>query len=118
MGASNESQAVVVEKRRFVRYEVDARVEYVVAGQRQAHPTEDLGAGGCRLTVGRLIEKGTVLEVRLTSSICAAVVSGRATVVWASRTEPFQVGLQFSDEVAEQAIGFIHAVLGAVAIHT
>jgi hypothetical protein len=79
MSACNESQAVVVEKRRFVRYEVDAQVELIVGGRRPAHQTEDLGAGGCRITAGQPVDKGTV---------------------------------------AEQAIGFIHAVLGAVAIHT
>jgi len=118
MGTPSQSPGAPVEKQRLVRYEIDARFEIVHAGGRATCPTEDLGAGGCRITVGLPLEKGTVVSVRLTSPASDLAAAGPATVAWASRTEPYQVGLQFSDEVAEQAIEFIQSVLGGVAIHT
>jgi hypothetical protein len=110
--------APAVEQRRFVRYQVDAHVEITHPGGRASVSTEDLGAGGCRAVVPQPLEKGLSVTVRLTAPGCGTAVSGPARVAWASRAPPYRIGLQFSDEVAEQAIGFIHTVLGAVAIRT
>ena len=116
MSAFDQAQAGP-ERRRYVRYELDARVELQAGGRRTTYQTEDLGAGGCRITVAQPLEKGAEVAIRLSAPASPVVVTGTATVAWASRTEPFRVGLQFSDEVAEQAIGFIHSVLGSVDIH-
>ena len=116
--APSQTATPVVEQRRFVRYQVEAHVEITHPGGRAAVPTEDLGAGGCRVILAEPLEKGLSVTVRLTAPGCATAVTGPARVAWASRAPPYRIGLQFSDEVAEQAIGFIHTILGAVAIRT
>jgi hypothetical protein len=39
-------------------------------------------------------------------------------VAWISRDPPYRVGLQFSDELAEHAVRFIHGILGPVRLTT
>jgi hypothetical protein len=104
----------VQERRRFVRYVVNVEFELVAGALRHRGETRDLGAGGCRIEVPAAIERGLAVEIRLSSPRTSLVVSGAAVVAWASHAAPFHAGLAFSDEVAEQVIPFMQALLGAV----
>jgi hypothetical protein len=114
----NQTEPHKPENRRFVRYEVQATVELSVQGQRRSVETDDLGAGGCRLTLAQPLEKGSTIMVRLHSRRTKREASGSAVVAWASAAEPYRVGLSFSDAVAEQVIPFMQDLLGDVAIST
>jgi hypothetical protein len=104
------------EQRRFVRYEVRTEVEFELDGRRHRCQTDDLGAGGCRITTPHPMERGLALELSLGAGPSAA--RGRATVAWATVAEPYRIGLAFSDALAEQAIRLILAQLGEVALRT
>jgi hypothetical protein len=107
-----------VENRRFLRYDVSSTVELAAGAFHGSFETQDLGAGGCRITIDRPLEKGTGVTVRLRSEKSRAQPSGQARVAWASHAEPFHVGLAFSDDLAEQVIDFMQDLLGPVQIHT
>lgn len=100
--------------RKYVRHEVRFAVELSAGGQLQACQGEDIGAGGCRAVVLFPLQRGAVVRLRLRSERTSLEVSGQATVAWVSRDPPYKVGLQFSEPLAEQAVGFIHAMLGPV----
>lgn len=104
--------------RRYVRYEVRFNAQLSSGGQLQSCQGEDLGAGGCRLVLLFPLPRGQAVRVRLRSEHTALEVSGQATVAWISRDPPYQAGLQFSDELAEQTVALIHALLGPVRLTT
>jgi hypothetical protein len=107
-----------VEKRRFLRYDVNCSVDLTAGAFRGAFETQDLGAGGCRLEVIQPLEKGTAVTVQLRSEKSRSQPSGRATVAWANHAPPFHVGLAFSDDLAEQVVAFMQDLLGPVPLHT
>jgi PilZ domain len=76
--------------------------------------SDDLGAGGCCITVDQPMAKGTRVSVSLASSQSNTEPQGGATVAWSSQASPYRVGLAFSDALAEQVIVFIHDLLGPV----
>jgi len=98
----------------YVRYEVRFSVQLNAAGQLQTCEGEDIGAGGCRLVVLFPLQRGQMVRARLRSERMPLEVSGQATVVWSSRDPPYRCGLQFSEDLATQAVEFIHAMLGPV----
>jgi hypothetical protein len=102
------------ERRRFVRYDTQTTIELVIRGQRHRCETDDLGAGGCRLTLPFALDKGLPVEVKLTATGTNLVATGQAVVAWATHGEPCRIGLAFSDAVAEQVIPLMQSLLGAV----
>ncbi|HVO18711.1 MAG TPA: PilZ domain-containing protein [Anaeromyxobacter sp.] len=103
------------EKRRYLRYDLRSTLELSTATGREAFETVDLGAGGCRIFTGRPFEEGLVVTVQLSSQRPSQRPRGTARVVWGSQAEPFQVGLAFDNELAEQVV---EELLSAVPIHT
>lgn len=103
-----------VDERRYIRYELRFTVELSAGGSVQTCEGEDLGAGGCRANVLFPLQRGQAVRLRLRSDRQPLEVSGPATVAWTSRDPPYKVGLQFSDALAEQAVKFIHGLLGPV----
>jgi hypothetical protein len=103
-----------VDPRRYVRYEFRFSAQVNAAGQLQTCSGEDIGAGGCRVVVVFPLQRGQALRIRLRSDQVAMEISGQATVAWVSRDPPYRCGLQFSDDLAAQAMKFIHAILGPV----
>lgn len=101
------------ERRRFVRYETRASIELAAGGQRHRGETDDLGAGGCRLSLPFTLEKGDAVDVRLGSPGASLVAQGGAVVAWVTHGVPCRVGLAFSDVMAEQVIPLMHALHGA-----
>jgi len=104
------------ERRRFIRYETRTTIELTVRGQRHRCETEDLGAGGCRLTLPFELTKGEPVEVRLSAAGTAVVADGRAVVAWVTHGTPCRIGLCFSDAMAEQVIPLMQSLLGAVQV--
>jgi len=100
--------------RKYVRHEVRFAVELSAGGQLQACQGEDIGAGGCRAVVLFPLQRGQAVRLRLRSERTPLEASGTATVAWTSRDPPYRVGLQFSEPLSEQAIRFIHGMLGPV----
>lgn len=104
------------ERRRFVRYDTRTTLELTVRGQRHRCETDDLGAGGCRLTLPFELQKGEPVEVRLTATGTNLVADGKAVVAWVTHGTPCRVGLCFSDATAEQVIPLMQSLLGAAAL--
>jgi hypothetical protein len=104
----------VADPRRYVRYDVRFAVELSTGGQLLQCEGLDLSAGGCRAVVLFPMQVGLLVRLRLRSERTPLEVSGGATVVWSTRSPPYQCGLQFSDPLAEQAVRLIHAMLGPV----
>lgn len=100
--------------RKYVRYDLRFAVDLSAGGLLQQCEGEDIGAGGCRLVALFPMQRGQLVRVRLRSERTALEASGQATVAWTSRDPPYRTGLQFSEPLAEQAVRFIHAVLGPV----
>ena len=103
-----------VDPRRYVRHEVAFTAHLNASGQPQTCPGLDIGAGGCRVVAVFPPQRGQAVRLRLRSDRIPLEISGQATVAWVSRDPPYACGLQFSDELAEQAVRFIHAMLGPV----
>jgi hypothetical protein len=104
--------------RRYVRYDIRFTVQLSSGGQVQSCQGEDIGAGGCRAVVLFPLQRGQGVRLRLRSEQTPIEVSGQATVAWVSRDPPYRAGLQFSDDLAEQSVKFIHALLGPVRLTT
>lgn len=104
------------ERRRYVRYDTRTTIELTVRGQRHRCETDDLGAGGCRVTLPVELRKGEPVEVRLSASGTTVVADGKAVVAWVTHGTPCRVGLCFSDATAEQVIPLMQALLGSVAL--
>ena len=104
------------ERRRFVRYDTRTTIELTVRGQRHRCETEDLGAGGCRLTLPFELAKGDPVEVKLSATGTTVVADGRAVVAWVTHGTPCRIGLCFSDAMAEQVIPLMQSLLGSVAL--
>ncbi len=100
--------------RRYVRYEVRFAAELSAGGLLQICEGQDIGAGGCQVVSLYPMQRGQAVRVRLRCEQTSKEVSGQATVAWTRRDPPYATGLQFSDALAEQAVGFIHAMLGPV----
>lgn len=106
------------DERKYVRYDIRFAVELSSGGQLQSCQGEDIGAGGCRAVTLFPLQRGQSVRLRLRSERTSLEVSGQAQVAWTSRDPPYRVGLQFSEGLAEQAVGFIHAMLGPVRLTT
>ena len=100
--------------RKYVRYDLRFGVELSAGGILQTCEAQDIGAGGCRLVSMFPLQRGQAVRVRLRSERTVLQVSGQATVAWASRVPPYEIGLQFSEPLAEEAVRFIHAIFGPV----
>jgi len=107
-----------IDERKYVRYELRFAVELSSGGQLQSCQGEDIGAGGCRAVVLFPLQRGQAVRLRLRSERTPLEVSGMAAVAWTSRDPPYRVGLQFSAQLSEQAVGFVHAILGPVRLTT
>ena len=107
-----------IEQRRYQRYAMPFAVELSAGGLIQTCEGQDLGAGGCRAVVLFPLQREQVVRVRLRSERTVQEPAGQATVAWSTREPPYRVGLRFSDPLAEQAVRFIHAILGPVRLTT
>jgi len=106
------------EQRRYQRYAMPFTLEISSGGSIQTCEGQDLGAGGCRALVLFPLQRDQVVRVRLRCDRTTQEPAGQATVAWATREPPYRVGLCFSDPLAEQAVRFIHGVLGPVRLTT
>jgi len=103
-----------VENRRYQRYKLPFAVQLSAGGATQVCEGIDLGAGGCRAVTLFPLQVGSSVRVRLTTDRTSLEPAGQATVVWTTREPPYRVGMRFSDQLGEQAVRFIHAILGPV----
>ena len=106
------------DQRRYVRFKTPVTVELSGAGGFQTCLTDDLGAGGCRVTVVMPLQTGTAVRVRLRSDRGGQEASGTATVAWSSRNPPYQVGLAFSTLLVEGMVPFLRALIGPARLLT
>ena len=107
-----------VENRRYTRFKLPVTVELAANGSMQQCMIEDLGAGGCRLGVTFPLQPGSFVRVRLRSDRIADEPTGMATVAWATKQPPYQVGLAFAEDLGAKAVRFIHALAGPVRLTT
>jgi len=99
------------ERRRHPRYELHVSVEVTHDGGHHRCESEDLGAGGCRITLPAALPRGAQVHVRLTSPATRLAPEGAGVIAWGSGGAALRVGIAFSDPLAEQVVPFIQDVL-------
>ncbi|HET6437397.1 MAG TPA: PilZ domain-containing protein [Anaeromyxobacter sp.] len=106
------------ERRRYARFQIPLDVVVKGHGLDEACPTEEVGMGGCRLTLSRRLPEGTTLHVEIRSPHAAEPLAGAAQVAWVTPTAPFHTGLAFAPALVEAMGPFLRTVVGNARITT
>jgi hypothetical protein len=106
------------ERRRYVRFQVPVKVTVKGRGLDETCLTQEVGLGGCRITLSRSLPEGTLLHVEVSSTRHAETLSGGAQVAWMERQAPWQCGLEFSPALVEAMGPFLRALVGEAALLT
>jgi len=101
------------ERRRYVRFALPVQVAVKGRGLSETCTAEQLGMGGCMITLSRLLPEGAPLQVELSAEGRAPKVGGTAQVAWASPEAPFSTGLSFSAPLVEAMGPFLRALVGS-----
>lgn len=99
------------ERRRHVRHDIRLAVEVTGAGLSARCITEEIGAGGCSITLAQPVPVGTLLRVRLSAYGSSGEVAGVAQVVWASPGARGRIGLAFAAGLVELMEPFLRAAI-------
>lgn len=111
-GARREVSVADRERRRFARFQIPLKVLLKGRDLDETCLTDQVGMGGCRLTLSRRVPEGTLLQVELCSPRLAGSLGGTATVVWSSDAAPFHTGLSFSASLVEAMRTFLPPLVG------
>jgi len=101
------------ERRRYVRFALPVRVAVKGRGLSETCIAEQLGMGGCMLTLSRLLPEGAQIQVELSTEGPAQPVSGAAQIAWVSPAAPWNTGLSFSPPLVEAMGPFLRALVGS-----
>ncbi len=100
------------ERRRYARFQVPVKIVVKGRGLQETCLTDQIGMGGCGITLSRRLPEGTLLQVELSSVRLADSLSGTAQVVWASAEAPWHTGLSFSAPLVEAMGPFLRTLVG------
>ncbi len=100
------------ERRRFERFQIPLKILVKGRDLDETCLTDQVGLGGCRVTLSRRVPQGTLLQVELCSPRLAGSLSGTATVAWTSDAAPFHTGLSFSASLVEAMRTFLPPLVG------
>jgi len=102
------------ERRRYARFALPVRVAVKGRGLSETCIAEQIGRGGCMLTLSRLLPEGAQLQVELFADGPVRPVGGAAQVAWVSPSAPWHTGLSFSAPLVEALGPFLRALVGPV----
>ncbi len=100
------------ERRRYARFQVPLKIVVKGRGLQETCLTDQVGMGGCGITLSRRLPEGTLLQVELSSVRLADSLSGTAQVAWASAQAPWHAGLSFSAPLVEAMGPFLRKLVG------
>ncbi len=106
------------ERRRYARFQVPIKILVKGRGLQETCLTDQIGMGGCGITLSRRLSEGTLLQVELSSVRLADSLSGTAQVVWASAEAPWHTGLSFSAPLVEAMGPFLRTLVGTARLTT
>ncbi len=101
------------ERRRYARFQVPVKIAVRGRGLEEVCLTNEVGLGGCGITLSRRLPEGTLLQVELSSARVPEALSGTAQVVWTSEGAPWRTGLSFSHSLVEGMGAFLRALVGS-----
>ncbi len=101
------------ERRRYTRFQVPVKISVKGRGLEEVCLTNEVGMGGCGITLSRQLPEGALLQVELSSARVADSLSGTAQIVWASPEAPWRTGLSFSAPLVEAMGPFLRALVGS-----
>ena len=102
-----------VDRRRYVRFQVPVKVAVKGRGLDEVCITQEVGLGGCRVTLSRPLPEGTLLHVDISSTRHPETLSGGAQIAWIAGKAPWQCGLEFSTTLVEAMGPFLRALVGS-----
>ena len=100
------------ERRRYARFQVSVKISVKGHGIDEVCLSNEVGQGGCGITLSRQLGEGTLLQVELSSSRLPEPLSGTAQVAWTSPAAPWRTGLSFSHSLVEAMGPFLRALVG------
>jgi len=100
------------ERRRYTRFQIPLKIVVKGRGMQETCLTDQVGMGGCGLTLSRRLAEGTLLQVELSSTRLPDSLSGTAQIVWASSQAPWHTGLSFSAGLVEAMGPFLRTLVG------
>lgn len=106
------------ERRRYTRFQVPVKIVVKGRGLEETCLTDQVGMGGCGITLSRRLSEGTLLQVELSSTRLADSLAGTAQVVWASAQAPWHTGLSFSAPLVEAMGPFLRTLVGTARLTT
>jgi hypothetical protein len=115
---TDRSDAVDRERRRYARFQVPVKVVVKGGGLNETCLTDQVGMGGCEITLSRRLPEGTLLQVELSSTRLQDSLSGTAQVAWTSADAPWHTGLSFSQSLVEAMGPFLRALVGSARLTT
>jgi hypothetical protein len=104
------------ERRRYVRFTLPVQVAVKGRGLSESCLAEQLGMGGCMITLSRQLPEGAQLLVELSADGPAQPVGGAAQVAWTSPAAPWRTGLSFSAPLVEAMGPFLRGLVGAASL--
>jgi hypothetical protein len=107
-----------IERRRYVRFQVPVKIQVRGHGLDETCLTVEVGLGGCGVTLSRRIREGALVQVELSSTRTAQVVSGTAEVIWNSPALPWRTGFSFSPALVVAMGPFLRGLVGDVPLWT
>jgi hypothetical protein len=96
-------------RRGYTRFPMSVVVEVSGFGGSATFATDDLGAGGCRISYSPGLPAGALVKVRLRSDRTPRTAAGLARVAW---VRGGQVGIAFSPPLIEDVVPFVRALVG------
>ncbi len=101
------------ERRRYARFQVPVKISVKGRGLDEVCLSNEVGQGGCGITLSRQLPEGTLLQVELSSARVPEPIAGTAQVAWTSPAAPWRAGLSFSHSLVEAMGPFLRALVGA-----
>ena len=100
------------ERRRYVRFALPVRVAVKGRGLSESCAAEQLGMGGCMITLTRQLPEGAQLQVELSAEGPLEPVAGIGQIAWVSPAAPWRTGLSFSAPLVEAMGPFLRGLVG------
>jgi hypothetical protein len=100
------------DRRRYARFQVPVKISVKGRGLEEVCLSNEIGQGGCGITLSRQLTEGTLLQVELSSARLPEPLGGTAQVAWTSPEAPWRTGLSFSPSLVEAMGPFLRALIG------
>jgi PilZ domain len=100
-------------RRKHTRFEIPVEVALTWSDGRATVITDDLGAGGCRLSMDHPPPENALVKVRIASGGRRDAAVGLARVAWIRPGTPAQFGLAFAPALVEAMLPLLKALVSS-----